>query len=113
MNSKDIINKLFAIAEKQQKIIMKIAQTVSPFTGQMMSPPGSLEPTKTQKDSAGTFLAALPKGVASSAKESGSDMLLTFSPGQKTQKNYDAALATLQKLTNEGAIQQAFNLKVV
>jgi hypothetical protein len=107
MDSKKIISKLVKIAESQQKIINKLAQAL---------PPQHLDPNRSQKRSAEAVLNALApetRQTIVNIEEKDNDMLVGFKPGQKTQKNYDAVLATMQKLTNDGVLQHAYNLKAV
>lgn len=117
-NDKEIIKKLLAIATKQQKIITKLAQVPSEQKEHTTSepPPQHLDPAPTQKGTAAkTLIAALPVGFFDAnlvnIEERGSDMVVGFKPGKKTQPNYDTVMSTLQKLTNENKIQQRYNLK--
>ncbi len=103
--TKQAINKLIAIADKQQKTINKLAQVL----------PNHLDPEETQKDANKVLMAALPvtlQSVIQQLIEREGDMLVSFKPGQTNQANFDAVLKTLQKLTNEGKIQRAYALKL-
>lgn len=116
MDTKKIIQKLVALAEKQQKIITKLAQAVpAAQTGPELAPQ-HLDPNKPNLRPAEAVLNALSPNTRKTVvnlEEHGSDMMVGFAPGQKTQQNYDAVLATLQKLTNQGVLQRAYNLKAV
>lgn len=110
MDSKKVIEKLVAIAEKQQKIINKLAQAQ---TGDLTQ---HLDPNKTPKTPARALLDALPANVRSlvvNIEAHGQDMMVMFKPGAKTQANYDVILKTLQDLTNKSLIQNSYNLKAV
>src|SRR5258708_10497518 len=121
MDSKKVIEKLVRIAESQQKIINKLAQTL-PTGGDSggehsspdsATPPQHLDPNKTQKKPGDALMAALPRGIVQSISESGSDLLVTFVAGKRTQQNYDTVKATAQKLTDQGVLQHAYNIKAV
>jgi hypothetical protein len=128
MDSKKVIEKLIKIAENQQKIIVKLAQQaglppdslptsqVSMTEGQhaptpTQPPPQDLKPrTLTHQSLQAMVLGANPKlsnAVASIAYAGPGQINVSFKPGQATQPNYDAVLATVQKLENEQKIQPA------
>jgi hypothetical protein len=110
MDTKKVLQQLIKIADNQQKIINKLAQA------QPVMEPQRLEPNKTTHDPAGALLNALPpavKPLVAKLEARDSDMLLTFQQGKATQPNYDAVLRTMQTLTNQGVLQQKYNLKVV
>lgn len=115
MDTKKVIRKLIKIAENQQKIINKIAQELQP-AGEPLNQE-HFDPNKAQKQPARALIGALPSGFFEqkliNIEERGSDMLVGFKPGQKTQANYDVVLKTLQDLTNQGVISRAYNLKAV
>lgn len=103
--TRDAINKLIAIADKQQKTINKLAQIL----------PNELEPAETQKDANKVLFAALPvtlQSVIQQLIERDGEMLVSFKPGHTTQANYDTVLNTMRKLTNEKKIQRAYELKL-
>jgi len=108
MDSKKIIEQLIKIADKQQKIINKLAQVAEP-------PAAHLAPASVNKDAAGTLLDAL-KGIGGAGvsllKTNGDKMIVTFAPGKKTQANYDAVKAKLEELTNSNQIQMVYQLQV-
>lgn len=116
MDNKKIIEKLVTLAQKQQKIIAKLAQAVPAAGTTPELAPQHLDPNKPNLRPADTVLNALPPNVKKTIvnlEERGNDMMVGFHPGQKTQQNYDAVLSTMQKLTNEGTLQRAYNLKAV
>ncbi len=133
MDDKKIIAKLAEIVQKQQKIIMKLAQAQglppdalptggSTFGGgkehQLGSepPPQKLEPAPTVHEPAKVFYNAMSpqqKGMLASGPEvHGNEMRIKFKPGQATQPNYDGLLKLLQNLTTQNKIQQPLALKV-
>jgi hypothetical protein len=118
-NDKEIIKKLFAIVEKQQKIIVKMAQaattTPSPFTGQPAPPPQELKPGTSTKKPAAAILEAMPelRSKIVNLEERGPDMLVRFKPGQSSDANFNAILSKMQELTNANVLPHAFNLKEV
>jgi hypothetical protein len=128
MDSKKVIEKLIKIAENQQKIITKLAQQaglppdslptsqVSMSGGQHQAPPSPPSPqdlkprTLPHQDLQSMVLGANPKlsgAVASIAYAGPGQINVSFKPGQATQPNYDAVLATVQKLENDQKIQPA------
>ena len=124
MDTKKVLQQLIKIADKQQKIINKLAQqntdvTIGDQQQRPVSDPGQaqhLDPNKTQHDPAKALLGALPpavKPLVTNLQARDSDMLVSFQPGKATQPNYDAVLKTMQTLTNQGVLQHAYNLKVV
>lgn len=134
MDEKKVIAKLAEIVQKQQKIIMKLAQAQGlppdslPTGGvnvggghpaQLGSepPPTKLEPAKTQHLPAKVFYEAMSPAqrdlLAFAPEVAGSNMNVRFKPGKATQPNYDSLLKLLQNLTNQNKIQQAYALKVV
>ena len=112
MDTKKVIAKLVKIAQSQQKIINKLAQVPlaeAPLTQH-------LDPAQTQHSPAKAVLDALPPAVRAvivNLEERGNDMMVGFKPGQKTQRNYDAILSAMQKLTDQGVLAHAYNLKAV
>jgi hypothetical protein len=106
MDTKKVLEQLVRIADKQQKIINKLAQDL----------PQHLQPGKVQKAPAKALYDALQPEVKSAISDlaaRGTDMLIRFHPGKGTQQVYDAVLSTLQTLTNQNVIQQAYTLKAV
>ncbi len=126
MDTKKVLQLLVRIADKQQKIINKMAQQntdlvvqdspASGGTGQQ-PPPQHLQPGPTSHADPGqALLAALPpnvKATVNSIKVQGPDMHVQFQPGKANQATYNAILKTLQNLTNQGVVQHAYNLKAV
>lgn len=126
MDSKKVLEKLLKIAEQQQKIITKLAQALPPdslptsqvsMTDGKTQAPASQPPAQDLKprqlphqDVQAMVLAANPKlsgAVASVAYGAPGQITVSFKPNQATQANYDAVLATVQKLENEQKIQPA------
>jgi len=107
MDTKKMIEKLVKIAESQQKIINKLAQK--------LPPPNELKPAPTQKDAADVLHRALDP-LTSDAVDflytRGGDMFIVFKKGRTSQVAYNVILKTLQKLTDEGKVQQAYELKI-
>lgn len=126
MDSKKVLEKLLKIAENQQKIITKLAQALPPdslptsqvsMTGghsqapASQPPPQDLKPKSVQHQDLQTMvLGADPKlggAIASIAYGGPGQINVSFKPNQATQANYNAVLATVQKLENEQKIQPA------
>lgn len=108
MDTKKLLSKLVKIAESQQKMINKLAQ--------QMPPPQDLKPAPTQKNPAEVLYASLPPALKNNIERlyvRQGDMWVSFKEGQKNQMNYNAVLNTLQKLTKDNVIQQAFELKML
>jgi len=110
-NDKEIIKKLFAVVQKQQKIIVKMAEG-TPFTGQGEPPPASLNPNVTPKDPVTAVFAARPdlKNLMK-LKARGSDVELSWlptAPEDKKDENFKAVLDKMSELGFKG-----FNLKEV
>lgn len=104
-DTKKVLETLIRIAQKQQKVINKMAQDLTPQT---------LEPVKTQKTPSKVLFDALDPAIKANVQhieEHDNDMTVFFKDGQKTQANYGAVLATLQKLTSQNIIQKQYNLK--
>jgi hypothetical protein len=108
MDSKKVIEKLVKIAENQQKIINKLAQSLS-----TEPPPQSLpEPARPQFKPADAVLNALAPGLRASLvtlEEHGNEIWVKFKPGQATQARLDAITATVQKVLT----QKAYTVKSV
>ena len=125
MDTKKVLQLLVRIADKQQKIINKMAQANTDVTIQdkpqgaapNQPPPTSLKAGPvSHADPAQALLAALPpniKATVNGIKVNGPDMHVQFQPGKMNQATYDVVLKTLQNLTNQGVVQHAFNLKAV
>lgn len=107
MDTKEMLKKLIKIAENQQNIINKIAQK--------LPPPTDLKPAPTQKDAAQVVFDALDPTTKESVDymyTRTGDMYIKFKEGKKSQAVYNVVFKTLQRLTNEGKVQQAYALKV-
>lgn len=132
MDEKKVIAKLAEIVQKQQKIIMKLAQaqglppdalptsTVQVGGGHPAqlgteAPPTKLDPAKVVHEPAKVFYEAMSPAqrdlLAFAPEASGNNMTVRFKPGKATQPNYDGLLKLLQHLTSANKIQQAYNLK--
>lgn len=134
MDEKKVIAKLAEIVQKQQKIIMKLAQAQGlppdslptssvnvggghPAQLSDQPPPTKLDPAKVQHEPAKVFFEAMSPAqrdlLAFAPEAAGNNMNVRFKPGKATQPNYDALLSLLQNLTNHGKIQQSYALKAV
>lgn len=126
MDTKKVLQLLVRIADKQQKIINKMAQQNTDLVVQdkpqgapvnTAPPPTSLKPgAVSHADPGQALLAALPpnvKATVNNIKVQGPDMHVQFQPGKANQATYDAILKTLQNLTNQGVVQHAYNLKAI
>ena len=115
MDTKKMIEKLVKIAESQQKIINKIAQSLPEEMSKYETPPNELKPNPTQKEPAKIVFEALDdktKATVDSMFTAGGDMFVKFFNGQGNQANYNAVLNVLKDLTKKGRIQQAYALKM-
>lgn len=134
MDEKKVIAKLAEIVQKQQKIIMKLAQAQGlppdslptssvqvggghPAQLSGETPPTKLEPAKVVHQPAKVFYEAMSPAqrdlLAFAPEAAGSNMNIRFKPGKATQPNYDGLLKLLQNLTSQNKIQSAYALKVV
>jgi hypothetical protein len=133
MDTKKVLQLLVRIADKQQKIINKMAQANTDLVVQdrpqaapvnTVPPPTGAQPRQmAHNDPAQVLLDALPpniKATVNSIKVQGPDMHVQFQPGKLTQPNYDAVMRTLKNLTNPSPgqstpikIEHAYNLKAV
>lgn len=115
MDTKKVLNQLLKIAENQQKIIMKLAQSQLPPdtlpTSQVgvsgghakpvsqEPPPQKLDPSKQQHvELQKKVLSVNPKlsgVIASLTYGTQGTINVSFKPGQATQSNYDAVVAAL------------------
>lgn len=109
--SNKIISKLVKLAETQQKIISKLAQTVSELKDGQAD---GMKPNQATLDPADlTFKAldAVTQGTVALTNHLG-NVLATFKPGQKTQKNYDAVKKAFMDLKEKGSIVFTCELEV-
>lgn len=114
MDSKDklIIEKLFKIAQNQQKIITKLAQQ------QVAVPPQSLPhgATPTTHESQ-AILQALPanvKAVIANIEVHGGDVLVRFKPGQDSDAAFNAVQQAVTSLQQQNVLQfPHYNVKQV
>lgn len=124
MDTKKVLQLLVRIADKQQKIINKMAQQNTDLVVQdkpqaapvnTTPPPTALKPaTPSKADPSQALLAALPpnvKATVNNIRVQGPDMHVQFAPGKATQANYDAVMKTLQGLINQRVIEHSYNLK--
>jgi hypothetical protein len=108
MDTKKMIEKLVTIADNQQKIINKLAQ--------QLPPPNSLKPVPTQKNAGKVLYDALPLNVQKTLAQCfarGGTMYIRFKEGQQSQAAANIIQATLQKLTDENKVQQAYTFEVL
>ena len=107
MDSKKVIEQLVKIAEKQQKIINKLAQEM----------PQALQPQSTQKRPAEAILAALPPNVKAGVEileVHGEEVRLRLKPGGNQQAVYDGVMKTVTDLQNSNVLSGAsYTVKVV
>lgn len=132
MDEKKVIEKLAEIVQKQQKIIMKLAQALPPDAlptgGSSMTPgkehmlgneppPTKLDPSKVVHDPAKVYYEAMSPAqrnlLAFAPQAVDSNMNIRFKPNQATQANYDSLFKLLKDLTSQNKIQQAYNLRSV
>jgi hypothetical protein len=97
MDAKKVIEKLIKIADNQQKIIQRLAQTTS-----MTAPsPTNINPVQPPKREADTILASLPpnlKPLVANIEVHGNEVYLTFQPGKASQQVFDAVKVVIQHL---------------
>ena len=113
MDSKKILETLVKIANNQQKIIHKLAQTNTDLTVGDSHPQAPTAPTATgitpvpvvHKDPAtaiiqalGNFYSAVVNGLSVNSQANAVEV--SFKPGKATQPNYDHVLKTVQNLQN-------------
>lgn len=112
MDSKKVIEKLLSIAEKQQKIIQKLAQT--PGNG---LPPQALEPSQPTLREADVILHALPTNVrplVARLEVHGQDVLVQFVPGKASDPAFAAVQNTVSNLQQQNVLQRpSYNVKQV
>jgi hypothetical protein len=125
MDSKKIIEKLIKIAEKQQKIIEKLAQQAELTVGDPKASAAPTAPAATSltpnptapKREADTILASLPvnlKPAVALLEVHGGTVSVKFKPGQATQQNYDAVKNLVQQLQTANKLPgQTYNVHVV
>lgn len=119
MDTKKVLQQLVKIADNQQRIINKLAQglqVVDPTLTDQKDPskaappaPGTLKPNAPQKlaPEGQLIMSALPPAVALNVANIAvvqGAVNVTFKPGQKTQANYDAVKAAVQRLQNAGTL---------
>ena len=116
MDSKKVIEQLIKIAEKQQRVIEKLAQAIPPGSlptsgvsyvpGKDPTPPAAPPPTPVapappSKREAETILTSLPANLKPAVKNvevHGNGVYVTFQPGKATQPVYDAVKNLVQQL---------------
>lgn len=106
---KDLIQKLFKIAEKQQQIITKLAQQLEPQ-------PLHVAPKHPELHPAQAVLNALPPNVAASLDNlvATRDVLEAyFKPGMASQQSLDAIVRTVQQLLSKGKLPFAYKVRHV
>lgn len=98
MDTKKIIEKLLAVAEKQQKVITKLAQAL---------PAQHMDPNVATKRDAETILNALPSTVRPAVADlavHGSLVNVKFQPEQGTDQAFNVIVQTVQQLQNSGTL---------
>lgn len=111
MDSKDVLRRLLRIADNQQKIITKLAQTIPNAQLSNQTPPQHLAPpapearrhTHMQADKA--IFVKLPQGFwtanIAGLNVRGNDVNVQFKPGKLTQANIDAVTKAVQAASND------------
>lgn len=131
MDTKKAIETLIKIAERQQKIILKLAQAqglppdalpnsqVSVTDNQQPkpstdTPPAELKPASPSKVPSkllfDTVNAKMPGVLRHVNPPRGNEMQLVFAPGKLTQSNYDSILKVYQGLLNSNQIMTNYKL---
>jgi hypothetical protein len=130
MDSKKVIEQLIKIADKQQKIIERLAQAVQlPGSGDVgisggkdpgavnPAPPAAhLVPQDAGKHDSDLILAALPPAVKPAVAKLevvAPDVMVTFHPGKATQQAYDAVKQTVHGLQVANKLSgKTYNVRV-
>lgn len=103
MDSKKVIAQLIKIAEKQQKIINRLAQA-APAGSEPA--PQHLEPATTTKRPAEAILAALPPNSGVQILEvHGEEVKVRAKPGANQQAVYNAVFKTVTQLQQSNVLQ--------
>lgn len=106
-HDKELIQKLFKIAEKQQQIITKLAQQLAPE-------PLHVAPKHPELHPAQVVLNALPPNVAASLDNlvATRDVLEAyFKPGMASQQSLDVIVRTVQQLLAKGKLPFAYKIR--
>lgn len=115
MDTKDklIIQKLFKIAQNQQKIISKLAQQqVSAPPAQSL--PQGTAPTTHEAQAITQALPANVKPVVAHLEVRGGDVLVRFKPGQDSDMAFNAIQQVVTNLQQQNVLQQPrYNVKQV
>lgn len=110
MDSKKVIEKLVKIAENQQKIINKLAQTLTEST---QPAPQSFDPQHPELRVADVVMQHLPQGVKESVKQmdaKGDTLNVYFQPGKASQQAVGAITGVVQNLYNKRQIPFAYKV---
>lgn len=106
MDSKEVLRRLLRIADNQQKIITKLAQSIPNAQLSSQPPPQHLAPpapVHMQADKA--IFVKLPQGFwtanIASLNVRGNDVNVQFKPGKLTQANIDAVTKAVQLASND------------
>jgi hypothetical protein len=97
---KEIIQQLVKIAEKQQRIINKLAQGLGPQGAPALVMPEANQPNLRPAE---TLIKALPaalkpgKGVIDVVEVHGNEVHVRFSPGKDSNNAFNALMAVVQK----------------
>lgn len=112
MDSKKVIEQLVKIAEKQQKIINKLAQDMNQPPAQSYS-----TPQVSQKRPAEAILNALPANVKAGVailEVHGEEVRLRVKPGVNEQAVYDGVFKAVTQLQNSNVLQGgSYTIKMV
>lgn len=110
-NNTKLIKQLFAIVQKQQQMIEKMAQfTSSPL------PPQRLEPAKPELHAGNVVLNSLPpnvKATVQSITPRGNELDVVFKPGHASQAGLDAVTKAVQNLLKMNKLPFAYSVKAV
>lgn len=107
-----IIQKLFKIAQNQQKIISKLAQQQAQPLAQSL--PQATAPTTHEAQAIQQALPANVKPVVAHLEVKGGDVLVRFKPGQDSDMAFNAIQQTVTSLQQQNILQQpSYNVKQV
>ena len=110
-NDKDLIQKLLKIAEKQQQIITKMAQTMKPALE-----PQKIEPKHPELHVAQLVLNNLPPAAAATVESivpKADTLEVYFKPEKASQQTLDTITYTVQRLLSKGKLPFAYKVKYV
>ena len=108
-HDKELIQKLLKIAEKQQQIITKMAQKLTPD-------PQKIEPKHPELHVAQLVMNSLPHPAAATVESlvpKADTLEVYFRPGQASQQALDTITYTVQHLLTKGKLPFAYKVKYV